>query len=416
MEKKRSFVSLSSLCVILIIASMLLLVGWIKPAITSAAAEKVPDKIRFGCAIALSGMNAIPADVSQVTQYKLWMEQTNAKGGIFVKKYNKRLPVEIIFYDDHSEIETAIKMIEKLILEEKVDFMLPPWGTAFDFAAAPVATKYQQIMIGSMCSSIKKLEQTPYFFIILNQPLQIGKSMVELLQDLGVKSVALIHIADLFGLEHTQAQKPMLEKANIKIALLKSFPLGSTDLSPLIHNIQSENVDAVINNGYPDSAILLTKQMMALGYNPKYFQNGIGTHYSDYRDMFGANVVEGVSGQGCTNPKMPYPGLKEFFESYKKRWGKDCARGGEASSYAACQIMQMAIEKVGSFDRPKIRDVIAKDTFNTIIGPVRFVENANINFPGDIGQWQKGEFECVSPKNKRTAQPIYPKPNWPSAK
>ena len=36
--------------------------------------------------------------------------------------------------------------------------------------------------------------------------------------------------------------------------------------------------------------------------------------------------------------------------------------------------------------------------------------------PGQIGQWQKGVFEVIGPKDKATAEFIYPKPAWPKPK
>jgi len=116
------------------------------------------------------------------------------------------------------------------------------------------------------------------------------------------------------------------------------------------------------------------------------------------------------------NPKVPGPGIKQFYESYKKKWGKECSRGIEPYVYAGLQIIEQAVEKVGDLDRSKIRDVIAKETFNTIVGPLSFADQLLRSFPGDVGQWQKGEFEVVMPKEKRTAQPVYPKPKWPIAK
>jgi len=100
------------------------------------------DKIVIGCAIALSGENAVPAQSTQVTEYKLWVEQKNAEGGLYVKEFGKKLPIELIMYDDNSNIETSTKMVEKLIVQDKVDLMLPPWGTAFNFAVAPMVSKY----------------------------------------------------------------------------------------------------------------------------------------------------------------------------------------------------------------------------------------------------------------------------------
>jgi branched-chain amino acid transport system substrate-binding protein len=130
--------------------------------------------------------------------------------------------------------------------------------------------------------------------------------------------------------------------------------------------------------------------------------------------MFGANVVEGVMGAGAWNPKVPYHGAKEFWErmtAFSGPGGTDWY--GNAWCYSTCQVMEQAIEKAGTLNRKKIRDVIASQTFDTVIGPVKFENQFNIQSPGEVGQWQKGEFEVVAAKEKRTAEPIYPKPPWP---
>lgn len=383
---------------------------------TGAAAK---DKIVFGCAISLSGMNAIAAENTQVMEYKLWAEQTNAKGGLFVKELNKKLPVEIIFYDDNSDVETCRKMVEKLIVQDKVDFMLPPWGTAFNFAVAPLVSKHKQIIIGSSVSSAKWQDisaKAPYAFIILNQPQQQARDLVDLLKQVGVKSVAVVHVADLFGIEHTQSFMDAVKGSGIKVALKKSYPLGVTDLAPLIKTIKAENVDAMVAYSYPDSTFLFTKQMIALNYNPKALFLGVGAQFPDYRDAFGAEAVRGVMGVGAWNPKVKANGAKEFFDAYVKRWKKEPPRWGEASSYAALQILEQAIAKTGTLDRAKLREVIASDTFDTVVGKVHFVKQANPDYTGSVGQWQGAEYEVVSPQGKRTAEPVYPKPAWPGKK
>jgi branched-chain amino acid transport system substrate-binding protein len=419
MQNKGLPTTLNHWWVVLVVGFMLVVNGWFQTTSTAAAAEKAPAKIRIGCAIALSGPNSMGGITTQVNPYKLWAADTNKKGGIFVPKYNKRIPVEIIFYDDRSDIETCVKMAEKLIVEDKVDFMLPPWGTASNFAIAPVATKYKQPMMGITVSSPKldqRLASTPYFFVVLGQPSRLVPSTVALMQEVGVKSVAVIHTSDLFGLEHVDLIKEHVGKTNIKMPILQSYPPETQDLSPLIKRIEAEKVDAVLNYGYPPHTFLLNKQMPALGYNPKFFQNGVGTQFTSYRDAFTAAGVDGVFGQWALTPKMPYPGAKEFFEGYKKMFKEEAAMGGEPAAYASLQVLEQAIQKVGDLNRVKIRDVIAKDTFDTVIGPMRFEKGINVQWPGNIGQWQKGVYEVMMPKKFRTAEPEYPKPNWPAPK
>jgi branched-chain amino acid transport system substrate-binding protein len=419
MQIKRLPTTLNHWWIVLVVAFMLIASGWLQTSFALAADEKAPDKIRIGCAIALSGPNAIGGITTQVNPYKLWVADTNKKGGIFVPKYNKRIPVDLIIYDDRSDIETCIKMAEKLIVEDKVDFMLPPWGTASNFAIAPVATKYKQPMMGITVSSPKldeRLASTPYFFVVLGQPSRLVPSTVALMQEVGVKSVAVIYVSDMFGLEHVDLVKEWVGKTDIKMPILQSYPPETQDLSPLIKRVEAEKVDALLNYGYPPHTFLINKQMPALGYNPKFFQNGVGTQFTSYRDAFGAAGVDGVFGQWALTPKMPYPGAKEFFEGYKKMFNEEAAMGGEPAAYASLQILEQAIQKVGDLNREKIRDVIAKDTFNTVIGPMRFEKGINVQWPGNIGQWQKGVYEVVMPKEFRTAAPIYPKPNWPAPK
>lgn len=94
----------------------------------AACGPKPPpkDKIRIGRAVSLTGPNAIIAKSASIPIYDLWIAEVNAKGGIYVKEYKKRLPIELIVYDDESDQEKMAQLLEKLIVVDKVDFVLPP--------------------------------------------------------------------------------------------------------------------------------------------------------------------------------------------------------------------------------------------------------------------------------------------------
>jgi branched-chain amino acid transport system substrate-binding protein len=132
----------------------------------NAASPK--DKIVIGQAISLSGPLAGAVQIAGGPIYELWVEEVNKKGGIYVKEYGKKLPVELKRYDDKTDIGTMTNLLEKLILEDKVDFVFPPWGTAWLFAAAPIANKYGYILIGGPGGALKLKElNLPYFFQVL---------------------------------------------------------------------------------------------------------------------------------------------------------------------------------------------------------------------------------------------------------
>jgi len=245
----------------------------------------------------------------------------------------------------------------------------------------------------------------------LNQPPEMGQALVDICKEMGVKTAAVIHHTDLHGIEFAATVVPQLAVSGIDVVLYKSYPLGAKDLSPLLKKVKAENADAFIAFSYPPGTFLITEQAKAIGLNPKLFYATVGVAYPVYRDMFGAKTVEGIMGAGVWNPNIPVAGAREWYNAYVKRWGEEPDRWGTAGGYATGQIMQMAIEKAGTLDGSKVRDVIASETFDTVLGPLKFVDQFNTYYPGHVGQWQNGEFEVVD-KATRTAKPIYPKPVW----
>src|SRR4030043_1355418 len=128
------------------------------------------DNIVIGQAVSLSGPNAIIHLPGALPPQTLWVEEVNAKGGIYVKEYGKKLPIKWIQYDDKSDHGTMVKLIEKLILEDKVDFLLPPCSTSYLFAAAPIANKHGYILLGAEggAESLTELAKAPpYAFYAL---------------------------------------------------------------------------------------------------------------------------------------------------------------------------------------------------------------------------------------------------------
>jgi len=68
-----------------------------------AQAQAVPDKVRVGYAITMSGPLAPGAQMNTISQYTLWQKRVNDSGGIALKKYGKKVPVELVSYDDRGQ-------------------------------------------------------------------------------------------------------------------------------------------------------------------------------------------------------------------------------------------------------------------------------------------------------------------------
>jgi len=386
--------------------------------LTGAAGAATKDKIVIGQAIALSGPLAGGVDISGGKIYELWVEEVNKNGGIYVKEYGKKLPVELKRYDDKSDIGTMTNLLEKLILEDKVDFVFPPWGTAWLFAAAPIANKYGYILIGGPGGALKLKELSlPYFFQVLNFSETQAPALADIFKEVGVKSAAVIYRGDLHGIEYGSAMVPDFKKRGIEVKMNKSYPPGIKDLSPLLKEAKSLNVDALCSACYPDGGMLLMGQSLELDINfNALFMTVLPFSPNLFRDNFGVNVAEGVMGGGGWNAKTS-PGAKELVDKFKARFGVEPDYWGGLFYWASLQHFQQAIEKAGTLDQKKIRDIMATTKFDTALGPFWYDKDRYfVNHPGEIGQWQKGVFEVIDPGTKRTAPPEYPKPPWPKKK
>jgi branched-chain amino acid transport system substrate-binding protein len=363
--------------------------------------------IKIGYAISRTGPFAPGAQVTQEPNYLLWAEQVNAAGGLTVKGQKRK--IELISSDDRSEAETAVRTFEKLMTTDKVDLILPPWGSSMNFAVAPLANRHGYPVLAPTALSMKLVDmKLPYFFSMLPQPYVLMQAAADMLAAKGVKTVAVIYMDDLFGLENIAALEPALKAKGIELVDKKSYPLGVKDLSPVLRAIKDKTPDAFVGLTYPPDTILASKQAKEIGFNPRVFFTAVGTAFPVYKQVMGADA-EGVTGIGSWSSKTS-PGAKAYFDAHVKKFQKEPDRWASAHCWAGLQILQAAIEKVG-LDRQAIREHIASNAHQTIIGSLRF-KGSEIQFPGSVSQWVGGDFEVVWPTDRATAQLVIPKPAW----
>ncbi|MDO9533766.1 MAG: amino acid ABC transporter substrate-binding protein [Bacillota bacterium] len=420
---KKSFFSLI-ICLIFILT---IAVGCSQPAPQPAQKDPaaptgpvVPDKneIVIGSVSSLSGPLSPIEGAAFGPIRQMWVNDINARGGIYVKEYDKKLPIKLIEYDDTSDIGTMTRLMERLIVEDKVDFIFPPTGTAMLFAAGEVANKHEKLLIGMSggASEIKQIiAGMPYFFSALNFSDTQMPALVNMMVDQGVESAAIVFIGDLHGVEYSGAAVPQLALAGIDVIYVKSIPPGISDMSSLIREAKAADVDAFLCFAYPDENILALMQSMELGFNPKLFLTGPGGNFGFFRDIFGDQVMEGMMSWGAWNERSS-PGSKEFVDKFIPLYGEPMVDWwGHNLYWGALQFFEQAVEKAGTLDNAVVRDIVATEKFDTILGPTWFEGGmlAEECHTGEVGQWQNGKFEVIAPYDKATAKPIYPKPSWP---
>ncbi|MFN3659590.1 MAG: amino acid ABC transporter substrate-binding protein [Pseudolabrys sp.] len=379
-----------------------------------SAPAHAQDTLKIGWAISKTGPFAAGAAVTTLPNYQVWVKDVNDAGGI--KVGNKKMKIEVIEYDDRSNSEEMIKAVERLATQDKVDFILPPWSTGMNLAAAPIFNKLGYPQLAVTANTNKATEFTkrwPNLTFWLGLPSEIVDGIVETFSKMNKdgkigKKVAMVAVADQFGIEQSTAAREGLKKAGFEIVYDKSYPFGSQDLQPVLKDAQAANPDVLLAFSYPPDTFALTDTAKVIGFNPKVFFVGVGTAFPGYKGKFQANA-EGVMGIGGSDANLP--GIKWYIQHHKEVIGREPDRWASPITYASLQVLQQAIERVGKIDRAAVIKEINTGEFDTIIGKVKLVDGQNKNI-WSVGQWQGNDFFGVAPLNKAGAKPVIAKPAW----
>ena len=373
-----------------------------------ALAQKTDGPVRIGYAIARTGPWAAGAQVSQEPNYLMWAEQVNAVGGLDVKGRKRR--IELIGLDDQSDIETCTRLYVKLMGGDKVDLVLPPWGTSANFALAPIANRYGYPLVAPTALSRKLIDMgLPYFFSVLQQPDKMMGALLDMLVAQGARTLVITYMDDLFGLENFSALNQALKKTSLQVLDRRIYPLGVKDLAPMMSAFKALSPDAFVGITYPPDTLLASLQSREVGFSPKFFYTSVGTAFPLYKTVLQGGA-EGVLGMGSWNAKTSR-NAKTYFDAHAKRFNKEPDRWASGHCWAGLQILEQAVAKAG-LDRKALRNEMATSEFGTILGPVRFDGSENASVPGTVGQWQGSEFEVVWPPERATARLMAPKPAW----
>jgi branched-chain amino acid transport system substrate-binding protein len=385
--------------------------------LAAALPATAQESVKIGYAVSRTGPNAGGAAVSTIPNYEMWVKEVNAAGGL--KLGDKRVPIEVVQYDDRSSAEEASKALDRLITQDKVDFILPPWGTGLNLAVGPIFNKagYPQLAATAVTDRAPELaKRWPNSFWLLGTSNGAATALVELLEKLRGEgkigdTVAMVSIADGFGIDLSSAARPALTKAKFKLVYDKSYPIGTQDLSPIVNDVKALNPDTFIAFSYPPDTLGLTEQARINGFNPKIFYTGVGTAFPLYKNKFGA-ATEGVMGiGGWSGDSAP---IKDYLARHKASAanGAEPDRWASAMTYASLQMLQQAIERVGKVDRAAVIKDLQTGEFDTVIGKIKLENNMPTKYWW-VGQWQGGEFYGVGPASNDGARAaIVPKPVW----
>jgi branched-chain amino acid transport system substrate-binding protein len=340
-----------------------------------ASGVNAQETIRIGAPLPLTGPLS-PEGIKQQRGYDLWAETANARGGI--KAGGKTYRVQIVYVDYASNTPRAVQSAERLITEEKVNFLFSPFGSGATKAASGVSEKYSIPTIAATASSAQVYDQGYKYLFGTFTP---NETLTEPLADIvtvrkDIKRVAILARNDLFPLAIAQEMEKSAKSRNLEVVMFERYAIGTMDHGTAVTQMRAARPDWVFATGYINDLILVRKQMSDLGLKPQVLTMIAGPAYKEFVEAAGP-LAENISSAAWWHPAVRYKG-KDLFgttEEFNAAWAKkykDEPDYAEASAAAAGAILQLAIETANAVEPQKVRDALAAMDSETFYGRVKF--------------------------------------------
>jgi len=396
----------------------------------AASAASAPSEIKIGTLYAASGAFAaisMPVHLG----LKLWIDQKNAEGGVFVKAYNKKIPIKLIAYDDQSNTATAATLYNQLITQDKVDILVSDSGSVLTSVAVPIAREHKMLLIDQTGTGAAFFTKDNPYIVLMSDPVSSiwPKYIADFLtQDgprLGINRIAILYSTNDFTGTQANAVRGFIKasKAPVEIVYDQGVPTNTTSYTVIINNIRAANPDAVIALGYPNNDISFLRNLQDSGVKFKWqFNIYPGLEIEHLKKTVGAKGLEYVFTYVPSSVIEYKPEFGMSLPAFRDAWHKKYSDGkvefgfNSVAGYTTGLVLDKALGTTKSMDQLALRKAIfaLSGKLKTIDGTFELDETGaqigEITPLGQIVPEGKDElkFVVVYPHDVASGKPVYP--------
>jgi len=405
-----------------------------------AAAQSCEDLI-LGAALSATGIYAANGNNTK-NGYEFAVKKINDAGGIKIggKCYN----LKIRYYDDESTPARAAQLVERLIDQDQVKFMLGPYGSPLTKAILPVVEKYKIPLVQGEAASRSLFTQGyKYQFGIVATSEKYLTPVIDMAAELAKKAgknpssvkVAMIYQDDAFSMDVRQGVIEQIKKHNMQTVIDDRMPKDLNDVTTFFTKVKALQPDVLLISGHEKGAATAARQMGE--FKTAVPLIGI-THCESAKIVEDfAKISEGVvcptQWDETMKAKDPmfgsaaeynkaiiaaYPEYKVMFGSAAEYNKAIIAAYPEykvvpyqtAQATASVYVWADAFKRAQSLDTEKVREALTKTDLQTFYGGVKFAEDGSN--PGKeivMRQIQGGKYIVVSPAEVAAAPLVYPR-------
>ncbi len=363
------------------------------------------EPIRIGTSLPLTGEFSQPGKAAK-EGYEVWQAMVNENGGLLDRD------VELVVKDDASNQNTIVADYNALISQDKVDLLLGTFSSLLNLPASAVAERNQMLYVEPAGGSPDMFNRGFEYLFFAQQATadKQGKVFAEwvasLPEDERPKTAAYPTLDDPFAAPNVEGIRGMLEDAGIKTVYQETYAIDTKNFDTIVNAMKNADPDLVVHGAQFEDGIGMTRSMLKADFTPDmFFQTNAPSFGDQFTEGIGEENTEGVIYAVSHSPTADTPGTKEFVAKYEEMFGSGEVPEDAADAYAAGQVLQAAVEAVGSIDdQQALADWLHENEVDTILGPLSWDETGAPQGEFLIGQWQNGKPEIVLPEEAATAE------------
>ena len=383
------------------------------------AAQSCEDLI-LGAALSTAGIYAANGNNTK-NGYEFAVKKINDAGGI--KIGGKCYHLKIKYYDDESTPARAAQLVERLIDQDKVKFMLGPYGSPLTKAILPVVEKYKIPLVQGEAASRSLFTQGyKYQFGIVATSEKYLTPVIDMAADLAKKAgknpssvkVAMIYQDDAFSLDVRQGVIEQIKKHNMHTVIDDRMPKDLNDVTTFFTKVKALQPDVLLISGHEKGAATAARQMGEF----KTAVPLIGITHCESAKIVNdfPKIAEGVV---CPTQWDETMKAKDPMFGTAAEYNKAMIAAHPeykvvpyqtAQASAAVYVWADAFKRAQSLDTEKVRETLTKTDLPTFYGGVKFAEDGSN--PGKeivMRQIQGGKYIVVSPAEVAAAPLNYPR-------
>ncbi len=368
--------------------------------------------IRFGISLPLTGNYSVQGKEC-FKGISLWVSDVNKEGGIYIREYGEKIPLELFYLDDESSVDACRTNTESLI-GKKVDILLGPYSSSHALASAEVAEEHG-ITLWNHGGSTDDMEDRRFTYLVnaISPTRNYSSGIIELVKraDQSASRIAAFSASNSgFSRNVVRGLREHAMKKGFELREFQ-FDSGEQDFSQLLDMAGEYKPDLICGMGRAHDDILLAGQMIEKGLRPKAAAF-IAASIKLFRDTFADRAEGFLSGSQWERGIKAQPDVGPSAEVFSSRF---VAAYGVSPDYVAAQtynigvIIRECIEAAGTLHDETLRETARKLDIVTLYG--RFKTDTKGNQIGHkmvTVQWQSGEKVIVYPADLSTGEFIYP--------